>query len=386
MFGLESADTSHTPMEPTHADAATILVVEDDGDLAELIQMTLAPIGTAQTVTSAERALELLGSRDWNLIITDIGLPGMDGLEFLQIVQDRAPSAARLVVSGQERFELAVDAIRAGAVDYITKPFKPAELREKAQAAIGAQRARLPRDKEVVLAIGAHPDDVEIGCGGILLRHRAMGHRVVITTLTSGERGGEQAVRGLEAQAAAEKMGASLHLLGLDDTTLSDGGDTIRPLSKVVEEVHPTTVYTHTNRDVHQDHRSTHQATMVATRGVPKVYAYQSPSSTVDFRPTRFISIDDFLAEKLATIRVYHSQTNTRSYLDEELLSATARYWGRFSRSRYVEPLEVLRDADPVTGSMASPTGDATSPAAEMAEDRETEAQAAEIGASVNVG
>jgi LmbE family N-acetylglucosaminyl deacetylase len=129
---------------------------------------------------------------------------------------------------------------------------------------------------------------------------------------------------------------------------VSEGSATIATIREVVEEIRPTTVYTHTTRDVHQDHRNAHRATLVAARGVPRVLCYQAPSTTVEFQPTRFITIDEFLERKLEVIQAYTSQVKVRPYLDEELLRATARYWARFAQARYVEPLEVLRDSDAI--------------------------------------
>ena len=83
---------------------------------------------------------------------------------------------------------------------------------------------------------------------------------------------------------------------------------------------------------------------MVACRRIARVYGYQSPSSTVAFAPKRFIPIDDHLATKLAAIACYSSQTEVRDYLAEDLLTATARYWGRFTNVRYAEPLEVIAE------------------------------------------
>ncbi len=204
-----------------------------------------------------------------------------------------------------------------------------------------------------ILAIGAHPDDVEIGVGGILLRHRAAGDSVNILTLTGGEAGGEPGVRGREAEHAAELLGARLFHTDLEDTSLSvsDGGVMIGAISDVIREVEPTVIYTHTLLDVHQDHRNVHRGTLVAARGVPRIFCYQAPSTTVEFQPTRFMAIDDFIDRKLEVIRAYASQATTRGYLDEELTRATARYWARFTRGRYVEPLEVVRDSD-VQGSV----------------------------------
>jgi LmbE family N-acetylglucosaminyl deacetylase len=253
---------------------------------------------------------------------------------------------ATLIVSGRTSFDDAVAAIRAGAEDYLAKPIDPAALVAKADELIARTRARRAAARESVLAVGAHPDDVEIGVGGILLRHAAAGHDVAVVTLTGGEQGGAIAERTEESKRAAALLGARLYHRDLTDTSVGDGGVTIGAIKAVIDEVRPTIVYTHTARDVHQDHRNVHHATLVAARGIPKIYCYQAPSTTVEFSPTRFVTVDPFIEGKLDAIRAYGSQTAIRAYLDEELLRATARYWARFSRSRYVEPLEVVRESD----------------------------------------
>ncbi len=329
--------------------SAAILLVEDDDLLADVLRGILRPLGEVVWAPSAEEALSRLPGSDWNLIIADIELPGMNGLEFLRIARDQRPEVAALVVSGQTQFQYAVEAIRAGADDYVTKPIEPDALVGKVRELLIRQRERGPSKGEVVLAIGAHPDDVEIGCGGILLRHRAAGHPVSILTMTGGEAGGEVQTRAEESRRAAELLSARLFMLDLEDTRVGDDGSTIGEINRVIEDVRPTTIYTHTSKDVHQDHRNVHAASLVAARRVPRVFAYQAPSSSVEFRPNRFVGIDDFLEAKLEVIGAYSSQTAIRHYLDEELLRATVRYWSRFSTARYAEPLEVLRDADLTT-------------------------------------
>jgi len=103
-------------------------------------------------------------------------------------------------------------------------------------------------------------------------------------------------------------------------------------------------MYTHSINDVHQDHRNTHSAAMVAARRVPYVLCFQSPSATIDFRPSRFVSIESVIDGKLEAIAAFASQASTRDYLDEGLLRATARYWARFGGGSAVEPFEVVRD------------------------------------------
>ena len=94
------------------------------------------------------------------------------------------------MLSGHSSFDHAVAAIRAGADDYLTKPVDPSALLEKARALIGVTRERRAKGQEIVLAVGAHPDDVEIGVGGDPAAPRGAGPRVTMLTLTGGEQGG----------------------------------------------------------------------------------------------------------------------------------------------------------------------------------------------------
>jgi LmbE family N-acetylglucosaminyl deacetylase len=337
---------------------ASILLVEDDEVTATLLVELLGTLGDVHWTTSAEHASEIVATRDWELLVSDIGLPGVDGLELVRRVKALRPKLATLILSGHSSFEDAIAALRAGADDYLTKPIEPPELLDKARGLIEATRRRRAAGREVVLAVGAHPDDVEIGIAGTLMRHVSQGHRVVVLTLTGGEAGGVAADRAQESRRAAELMRAELVHCALEDTSVSEGGATIRAIRKVIEDVSPTIVYTHTIRDVHQDHRNVHSATLVAARGISRVFCYQAPSTTVEFKPSRFVAIDEFVERKIEVIQAYTSQVKIRAYLDEELLRATARYWARFATSRYVEPLEVVRDSETVA--FAAPTREAT--------------------------
>ena len=196
-----------------------------------------------------------------------------------------------------------------------------------------------------MLAIGAHPDDVEIGCGGILLRHRARGDQVAVLTLSGGEHGGIASERVQEAHRAAAILGARLVLGTLRDSAIPEGRETISVIEQTIREVQPTVVYTHTIHDGHQDHRSVHRATVVACRGIPNLYCYQAPSSSIDFRPTKFVEVGEFLDRKVEAIGAYRSQVVKRPYLRESLLRATAEYWGRFAQYGIAEPLEVMRES-----------------------------------------
>ena len=211
-----------------------------------LLVELLGALGHVHWAMTAEDALEVVDRRDWDLVVSDVDLPGLDGLEFVRRIKQGRPQLATLILSGHSSFDHAVRAMRARADDYVTKPFDPAALLEKARSLIAVTRERRATARQVVLAVGAHPDDVEIGVGGILLRHAAEGHDVTVLTLTGGEAGGLAADRAEESRQAAELMSARLIHAALSDTSLSEGSTTIGTIVDVIEEISPTTVYTHT--------------------------------------------------------------------------------------------------------------------------------------------
>jgi LmbE family N-acetylglucosaminyl deacetylase len=169
---------------------------------------------------------------------------------------------------------------------------------------------------------------------------------VVVLTLTHGARGGDRQARADEARRAVKLLGAELALGDLKDTEVSGGSATVAVIDEVLCAIDPSTVYTHTSNDTHQDHRAAHDATLIAARGVPNVFCYQSPSSTIDFRPHRFVDVAAQLPSKEALIACYASQTSKHPYLRTELVRATARYWGRFAGYGEVEALEIVRAID----------------------------------------
>lgn len=254
---------------------------------------------------------------------------------------------------------LLVRALRAGVTD-VVDPCDMITLSSTIEKLLAAAQ----RGAERVLAVGAHPDDVEIGCGGALLDHRRRGDQIVILTLSRGAIGGDQLRRMAEAEAAASRVGARLLLADLPDTRLDPGVETIRLIEAVVKSVDPTVVYVHSKHDNHQDHRAVHTAVISASRQVPRVYAYQSPSATNDFSPTRFVPVDGVIAQKVEVLSLFESQ-NERAYLEPEMVIASARYWARglAPRARYAEPFEVIRTFFPDRSSgprAAAPVASAT--------------------------
>jgi two-component system response regulator HydG len=323
-----------------------ILLVDDDPALGAYLTRVLRGRGGFDVTHELDSigALQRIETEQWDLLITDIELPGMTGLELLERVRRLEPDLPVAVLTGNPTVDYAVSALRSSAAEFLQKPITSNDLIAKATELVEAGRLARAAGRETVLAIGAHPDDVEIGAAGTLLAHRAAGDLVAILTLSRGARGGDQLQRARESQEAADVIGARLFLDDLEDTLIAEGTPTIGAIDRVVAEIQPTIVYTHSIHDVHQDHRNTHRAAIVACRRVGRVYCFQSPSATVDYRPTHFVTIDDYISRKLKAIDTFGSQVGVRDYLEPDLIASTARYWSRYCGGSHAEPFEAIRD------------------------------------------
>ena len=113
-----------------------VLAVDDEQETCDLLKMSLEREGfIVTTCTSAEAALELVGSVDFDLVITDLSMPEMGGLELCERVLGTRPNVPVVVITGQGSLETAIGAMRVGAYDFITKPVDPKLL------AVAASRA-----------------------------------------------------------------------------------------------------------------------------------------------------------------------------------------------------------------------------------------------------
>jgi DNA-binding NtrC family response regulator len=103
----------------------SVLIVDDDVALLEALPEALRlRMGgvTVETADSAAAALDRIADRDYDAIVTDIRMPGMDGLELLDEIRTRKPDTPTLIITGHGDNELVVHALRGGARDFIQKP------------------------------------------------------------------------------------------------------------------------------------------------------------------------------------------------------------------------------------------------------------------------
>jgi LmbE family N-acetylglucosaminyl deacetylase len=192
-----------------------------------------------------------------------------------------------------------------------------------------------------VLAVGAHPDDIELGCAGALLRHVQYGDEVALLVMTSGESGPQaDRPRVAEQERAAELLGAELLWGGFSDGYIPTGREAVSKVDSIVRHTGADIIYTHAPRDTHQDHVATAQAAIAAGRKVERVLCFQSPTTTV-FNPALFVDIDTTLPGKVAALAAHHSQVQKCDLVDLEAVEAGARFWGFRARIAKAEPFEV---------------------------------------------
>lgn len=215
-----------------------------------------------------------------------------------------------------------------------------------------------PRVPLVVLAIGSHPDDVELGCGGTLLAHRRRGDHVAMLVMTRGERGPQGAVSRIDEQVEAARQ-FGVHRVfwgGFPDGAVPEGVEGIDRIQAVIDDLHADVVYTHSTHDTHQDHRATAVATVAAARHVSRVLMYEAPSSSRGFAPYFYVDIGPHLARKLEALRAHESQVRKSRLVDLEAVEAQARFRGFQSRVRYAEAFEVERFVWDLSGHEAQMT------------------------------
>jgi len=118
-----------------------ILVVDDEAVVRSSLEQWFKEEGcVVETAASGKEALAKLAESDWDIFLLDIRMPGMDGLELQQRIREAHPEAVVIVMTAYASVETAVQAMKQGAHDYITKPFDPEALERMVRAAVEKRR------------------------------------------------------------------------------------------------------------------------------------------------------------------------------------------------------------------------------------------------------
>ncbi|MEO7181137.1 MAG: bacillithiol biosynthesis deacetylase BshB1 [Gemmatimonadaceae bacterium] len=225
-----------------------------------------------------------------------------------------------------------------------------------------------------LLAIAAHRDDVELTCGGTLIKAARHGQRTAIVDLTQGEMGtrGSAALRGQEAERAAALLGCSAReTVGLPDAGIENTPATREALARVIRRFQPRVVIAPALEGRHPDHRVAAQlirdACFVAglakiAPDVPKHRPHKIIHALAyrqDFvRPSFVVDISDEFEQKMAAVRCYASQFHGAIQAGEvyptgeplyDVVTHYGAMYGSLIRTRYGEPFfttEVMRVDD----------------------------------------
>jgi len=198
-----------------------------------------------------------------------------------------------------------------------------------------------------VLVIGAHPDDLEFGCGGTLIKLRNRGYKISLLVMTYGEEGsGGKEVRKREQEKNAYLLKAKLYWGNKPDTNVVLNKELIMLIEEMIKRLSPEVIFTHFYNDTHQDHRNVSVATITATRYIRNVLFYEVPTS-IEFSPTVFVNMEEeVLKEKLRLLKGHKSQvyaTRVHGLSILESAKATALYRGYQNRVKYAEGFVPLR-------------------------------------------
>lgn len=217
-----------------------------------------------------------------------------------------------------------------------------------------------------ILAVGAHPDDLELCCGGTLAKYASKGHKIGIVIMTDGATGSSHIpakqlipLRRREAQNSAALINADFFWLGFPDGKLEDNVEVRMTLNKVVREFNPDLIITHNPEDYISDHRITSKHVMdvglwahvgplipemPGTPAVPSI-AFMDTLAGINFIPERYIDISDYFEMKKKMLSCHESQ---QSWLADyggidymEIIEVSCRYRGIQSQVRFAEGFRI---------------------------------------------
>jgi len=198
-----------------------------------------------------------------------------------------------------------------------------------------------------VLAIGAHPDDVELGLGGTLARLARSGANVIIAVVSIPS---DYATRRREAQRAADILGAELRIL-LDSGCCQRIEEMktyqlVGVLDNLVRTFQPDAVFTHGTSDFHRDHQIVNSAVVSTQRLRYFDFFTFTPTmcrpTPVPFQPRVYVDVTQTIDAKMEAVAAHESQFGARG-LDIEMYRDLARLNGRMVGVKYAEALDVSR-------------------------------------------
>ncbi|HYC36516.1 MAG TPA: PIG-L deacetylase family protein [Usitatibacter sp.] len=199
---------------------------------------------------------------------------------------------------------------------------------------------------QTVVAIGAHPDDLEIGLGGTLARLQRDGARVIMCVASIPK---DFDVRLEEAKRGAEILGCELRIMMPDGPKRLEDLKTyelVGMIDGIIREYEPAAVFTHSSADFHNDHLLIYNACLPTQRlAYFDLFSYHPTNCRpvpIAFHPKAYVDITDTIDAKMHSITAHASQFGGRG-LDTEMYREFAHVQGRMIGVPYAEGLDVVR-------------------------------------------
>jgi LmbE family N-acetylglucosaminyl deacetylase len=210
-----------------------------------------------------------------------------------------------------------------------------------------------------VLAIGAHPDDIEFGCGGTILNHKEKGDFVVYVCMTSTESVDGTTGKLLRSKeqnqeetikAAKVLLCDEIEFLPFKDLHVPFSFESVSALERIIKKYDIDTIYTHWAGDANQDHISTFKTTMAASRYIPNVFCYEQipvpRMSENQMDINYYVDITNTFNKKIEASLCHKSQIvkyKAHGFDVEQNLEILAQFRGIQASCKYAEAFKVIK-------------------------------------------
>jgi LmbE family N-acetylglucosaminyl deacetylase len=205
-------------------------------------------------------------------------------------------------------------------------------------------------NKQVVLALGAHPDDIEIGMGGTVAKLAGMGYDVnlVIATLPNFVETDTKEERKKESTISAKVMGCKTpQFLDLSPEEIIFNRKFVTQIDRIIRNYNPDAIFTQWIGDSHQDHQALTKAVIAAARDSNNVFMYETTIpggiSETAFRPQLYVDVTETLDSKRNALDCFDSQKIRCGHLWVDAIVGRCSYRGYQINTKYAEAFEVIK-------------------------------------------
>ena len=198
-----------------------------------------------------------------------------------------------------------------------------------------------------ILAIGAHPDDIEYGCLGFLLKQAKNKAQITCYVATQGSVGDPSSGPGRQQEslrALAVLPSAQFHFRQKSGISPQDFDEVLDELYRIIQSSQPDLILTLSSHDTHQEHRYIHEITLAAARrSMASILSYPILSNTLEYSPSLFVDIKSEFAHKKAALSEHKSQRDKYYMSDEYLEIFHSHNYASLHGIRYCEAYEIVR-------------------------------------------